>query len=170
MRTIIALMLLTVISVNEQRPQKNFISFEIKNAGITVDGHFESFRKTIRIDDATPNNSTFDGRIEVKSINTGIGKRDRDLMKSGYFDQETYPYIEFHSESVKHKGKNTYSVTGILEIKGEIKRITFDVLRKENNNVRFYITSFTLNRRDFGVGGSSFILSDELKVNLNIPY
>ncbi|MCC5917350.1 MAG: YceI family protein, partial [Cryomorphaceae bacterium] len=81
-----------------------YINFGIRNAGITVDGVFETFTANADINPDDLSNATFNGTIRVKSINTGISKRDKDLLKSGYFDEENFPKIIFIATSVKKLG------------------------------------------------------------------
>ncbi|MCC5917519.1 MAG: YceI family protein, partial [Cryomorphaceae bacterium] len=108
------------------------------------------------------------GTIRVKSINTGISKRDKDLLKSGYFDEENFPKIIFIATSVKKLGDGKYEVSGKLKIKGVKKDHTFTVKEVKKSGVTYFEGEFSLNRRDFNVGGSSWVLSDDLIVKIRV--
>ena len=148
--------------------EDEYINFSIKNAGVTVSGAFESWKKDVSIKDDDLNNATFNGVIEVKSINTGIGKRDRDLMKKSYFHEDAYPKIAFKSNTIKKSSDNTYRVEGDLVIRNNKKSVTL-VLEKETEGGKpYYTTSIELNRRDFDVGGRSLMLSDDLTAKIRV--
>ena len=60
------------------------IDFVIKNLGINVDGHFNTFTITTTFDSENSLKSV-SGEIEVKSIKTGIKSRDEHLLEEDYF-------------------------------------------------------------------------------------
>jgi len=87
---------------------------------------------------------------------------------SKYFDVEKYPRIKMVSKKIKHLEKNKYKATFDLTIKGVTKQveIPFTYTGKENEGT--FSAAFTINRRDFGVGSSSLILSDEARVSIDV--
>ncbi|WP_373494329.1 YceI family protein, partial [Aquiflexum sp.] len=76
--------------------------------------------------------------------------------------------IAFESTSVKKTGANEMKITGLITIKGVQKSIELMVTSKENGGKTSLLISGTLNRRDFGVGGYSLVLSDDVKLDLKI--
>lgn len=148
--------------------EQSNIKFNIKNAGLTVEGEFHEFDAKIDFNQEHPEKSSFYGEIIVASIDTGIDMRDRDLMKEKYFHEAKYPKISFQSTQVSPKKGNAITVTGQLTIKETQKQVSFDVNYEEKANEVIFTFSLPLNRRDFGVGKSSWLLSDELKANLLI--
>ena len=154
--------------VSELVSTDSHIQFKIKNAGLTVEGKFEKFTTDIKYFKSNPEKSTFNGVIEVSSINTGITMRDNDLQKSGYFDAKKYPHIIFKSTEVKRTRPNVLEITGNLTIKATTKKVVLQVQVVESGSKTTFLTNFDLNRRYYGVGGNSWILSDELKVDLKI--
>lgn len=145
------------------------VTFKIKNLGVNVNGSFTGLTGTIVFNAASLNSSQFAVSINAASINTGINARDNHLRKETYFNTTQYPQISFVSTRVT--GSNvagTYFVFGKLTIKNTTKEISFPfTVTPEENNLRFK-GSFKLNRRDYGVGGSSITMSDELTVNLDV--
>lgn len=150
------------------KDEDEYINFSIKNAGVTVNGTFESWKKDVSIKDDDLENSTFNGVIEVKSINTGIRMRDRDLMKKSYFYEEAYPMITFKSNKIKKSSDNTYRVEGNLVIRDKKKSITLALEKETEGGKTYYATSIELNRRDFDVGGRSVMLSDDLTARIRV--
>jgi len=145
-----------------QSATQSNVSFTIRNAGLSVDGKFEKFTTDVLIDFKSPPKSRFNGVIEVSSINTGIDMRDKDLKKKEYFYADSYPNITFKSTSIFVISPTKVQVTGNLTMRDVTKKISFDVNISTNGNKNVYAAEVKLNRRDYKVGGSSWILSDDL--------
>jgi polyisoprenoid-binding protein YceI len=145
------------------------VSFKIKNFGSTVDGSFKGLKGTIHFDVSNVSNAIFDVTINAATINTGIGMRDSHLRKPDYLNVADFPTIRFVSGKVEESGKaNERIVTGKLTIKKTTKEISFPFQYSEANGVLKFTGAFTINRIDFGVGGNSFSLADELTVMLDV--
>lgn len=148
--------------------EQSHVNFNIRNAGLNVGGTFHEFDGKIDFSPENPRESSFYGEIKVSSIDTGIGMRDRDLQKEKYFHEAKYPTITFQSTKVNPKNSNVITVIGHLVIKGTKKQVTFDVNYAEKSNNVVFTFSLPLNRRDFGVGGSNWLLADDFNANLQI--
>jgi polyisoprenoid-binding protein YceI len=61
-----------------------------------------------------------------------------------------------------------YFVVGNLTIKGVTKVVQFGFSATPNDKGYIFKGEFDINRRDYGVGGSSISMSDNLKVSLDI--
>jgi polyisoprenoid-binding protein YceI len=144
------------------------IKFTIKNAGIAVDGKFKTFTADIKFDPEHLDKSQVEGNIDVNSIDTGIGSRDKHLRSEDYFDVPKYPKITFKSEQI-FKYEGNYVARGKLTIKNITKEILIPIhfTPKEGNKAHFKST-ILLNRIDYGVGGKSLMMSDELTATLEI--
>ena len=69
--------------------------------------------------------------------------------------------------SIKKDGEG-YSVTGNLIIKGVTKSISFP-FKAENKDGGLLLTGdFTINRKDFNVGGSSAVLGNSVNISLKV--
>jgi polyisoprenoid-binding protein YceI len=165
---LLSVVLLSGFTYVSQQKSNSSVTFKIKNAGMTVDGAFEKFTSTIVYNKANPEKSSFKGTIEATSINTGINMRDNHLRKAEYFDVANYPNITFSSTSVKKLSDNKLEVTGNLTIKKTTKSVKLVVEVKTVSGKNIFSTSIGLNRRDYGVGGSSWTLADNLTVYLEI--
>lgn len=138
-------------------------TFTIRNAGFNVDGKFAKARIDFEFDMANLDSSFFNAEIEVASIDTGIGARDKHLVKSKYFDEQNFPLMTFKSTQIIKEGIQ-YFILGELQIKVTSKMLKLPLEINDTN----LATNFTLNRRDYDVGGSSFILSDEVNITLKL--
>lgn len=145
------------------------VSFVIKNFGLKVDGQLKGIKGSISFDPNALNNSAFNVSVNANTINTDNNARDKHLRKEDYFHVEKFPLISFVSNKITKIGTTgKYTVTGNLTIKGVTKPIEFDFTATPSNNGFSFKGSFTINRRDFNVGGNSLPLSDNLTVNLDI--
>ncbi|WP_179021387.1 YceI family protein [Winogradskyella forsetii] len=142
------------------------IDFEIKNLGINVDGHFNTFSITAEFDEANSELESLSGTIKVSSIKTGIDNRDEHLKEEEYFDVTNHKQITLKSESITKLSDNQYKVKANLTIKGISKEINIKVNVAEVDNSYKISSNFELDRRDFKVGGGSFIMSDTVKISV----
>lgn len=156
---------LMAFSITELKPVDGdgSVTFSIKNFGVPTKGEFKGLKGTIKWDAANPANSSFNVSVDVNTINTGIDMRDNDLKKETYFDAAKYPTINFVSTAV-----TATNVTGNLTIKGVTKEINIPFTATAVGNGYLFEGKFSLNRKDFGVGGGSFVLSDHVDVTLKI--
>jgi polyisoprenoid-binding protein YceI len=93
-------------------------------------------------------------RIDVRSIDTGIVKRDNHLRSPEFFAVEKYPEITFKSRSVKQTGPQAGDILGDLTMHGVTKPITLHVklLTPPNDKqTRWALTTDPLKRRDFNL-------------------
>lgn len=141
------------------------VNFVIKNIGINVDGDFKTF--TINTDfDTNGTLNSVAGKITVASLVTGMESRDEHLLEEDYFDSENHKFIILQSTSIGKKEDNNYTVKANLSIKGitKVVNVTVNVLK---TNGKYKVTSnFEINRKDFDVGGSSFVMSNTVKINV----
>lgn len=144
------------------------VKFKIKNLGVTVGGSFTGLQGKIAFDPANPGAASIEASIDVNSINTGIDLRDDHLKKEEYFDVKNYPRIHFVSTKVNAGRSGSYTVTGLLTIKKVTREISFPFTATPQGNGFLFTGEFKINRRDFGVGGSSFTMSDNLTVQLSV--
>jgi polyisoprenoid-binding protein YceI len=148
--------------------QGSTISFKIKNLGFNSEGSFSGLQGTIVFDPQNPAADSFDVSISAASVNTDNNMRDEHLRKDSYFDVEKYPRIRFVSTAVTAVDKNGhYQVKGRLTIKSTTKEITFPFFATPAGDDYIFKGSFTINRRDFDVGGGS-TLSNDLTVTLTV--
>ena len=139
------------------------VTFTIKNFGINTAGEFKGLKGTINWDAQNPSASVFNVTVDANTINTGIDMRDGHLREDDYFNVDKFPLITFTSSVV-----TTNNVTGNLSIKGVTKQISFPFTVKSTANGYLFEGSFDINRRDFGIGGGSVSLSNNVTVKLKV--
>jgi polyisoprenoid-binding protein YceI len=144
------------------------ITFKIKNLGFIVEGSFSGLKGDIRFNKAKPAESSFTASVEANTINTGIGARDRHLKNENYLSVEKFPMISFVSQSVTTANSGEFMISGKLTIRDKAKLISFPFTTREEKEGTRFMGSFTINRRDFDVGGPSFSMSDNLTIFLSL--
>lgn len=145
------------------------VQFVIKNFGIKTRGNFKGLKGTIKFLPANLGISAFDVSIDAATIDTDNESRDEHLRKDEYFGVNTYKTIRFTSTRVTlSTTKGRYYIFGNLTIKGVTKPVEFGFNATVKDGGYLFEGEFKINRRDFGVGGSSVTLSDNLTVSLSI--
>lgn len=145
------------------------VHFVIKNFGIKTGGDFTGLKGKITFDPAALGSSSFIVTVNAATVDTDNGTRDKHLKKESYFHVEKYPVLSFVSTKVtKSTVAGRYYVFGNLTIKDVTKKIEFGFSATPTTTGYKFIGEFEINRRDFGVGGSSISMSDNLKITLEI--
>ena len=136
-------------------PAHSKIGFSVHQFLGTTHGKFTKFDGKIDIDREHPENSSVAARIDARSIDTGIVKRDNHLRSPEFFAVEKYPEITFKSRSVKQAGPQAGDVLGDLTMHGVTKPITLHVKLISSPNdtkqTRWEVTTDPIKRRDFNL-------------------
>ena len=131
------------------------IGFSVHQFLGTTQGKFTKFDGKIDIDREHPENSSVTARIVVRSIDTGIVKRDNHLRSPEFFSIEKYPDIMFKSRSVKQTGPQEGDILGDLMMHGVTKPIALHVKLltspSDSKRTRWAVTTDPLKRRDFNL-------------------
>jgi polyisoprenoid-binding protein YceI len=149
-----------------EKESESEISFIIKNLGFNVEGRFNDFTVLSNFNSDRLEESFINVEISVKSIFTDVELRDEHLLKSDYFDVENYPKIIFESSGIEKTSNEKYILKGFLLMKGIKKKVESSLEIEDTEKDLRCIANFTLNRKYFGVGGSSFILSKNVNIKM----
>ena len=136
-------------------PAHSKIGFSVHQFLGTTNGKFTKFDGKIEIDRDHPENSSVAARIEVRSVDTGIIKRDNHLRSPEFFAVEKYPEITFRTRTVKQTGPQAGDIVGDLTMHGVTKPVTLHVKLltspNESKETRWSVTPEPINRRDFNL-------------------
>jgi polyisoprenoid-binding protein YceI len=145
------------------------VHFVIKNFAIKTGGDFKGLKGSINF---TPGNfaaCVFDVTVDASTVDTDNESRDGHLRKAEYFDVATYKTIQFKSTKITLSSvPGRYYMYANITIKGVTKPVEFGFGATPKNGGYVFDGEFSINRRDFGVGGSSISLSDNLTVSLSV--
>jgi len=147
---------------------RSAITFKIKNLGIYTDGTIGGLQADIRFNPADLSSSTIKASVDVNTLNSGNDSRDEHIKSADFFDAAHYPAITLKSVSIRHKSGNNYSGQFDLTIKDKTKLIEIPFSCVDKGNTLAFNGTFKLNRGDYGIGGSSMILADEVIVAVDV--
>lgn len=166
---LMGLLLLAGLSLRAQQlvPGKARLAFTIRNAGVNVTGEIREADIELEGDWAKPASLKLKATAQVLSLKTGIGLRDRHLMGEDYFHQEKYPRITLESSSFA-KTAQGWVLKGTLTMKDKSLPITWKLDLDVQGTTWVLKSQPTLNRRDYGIGGSSVTMGDEVRLDLSL--
>jgi polyisoprenoid-binding protein YceI len=159
-------------------PMHTQVEFSAKHLGMmTVRGHFADVTATGDIHPDKPELTTIEATIKTASIRTHNEQRDKDLLSSNFLEGDKYPTMTFKSTKIEPSGKDSYTLTGDLTIKGNTRPVTLKVVNLgEFNDPNMghrigYSAEGQINRKDFGMNfemmlDGKFIVSNEIKINI----
>lgn len=145
------------------------VHFVIKNLGFKTGGDLSGLKAVIKFDLANVAVWSFDATVQSSTIDTDNDTRDGHLKKAEYFDVTKYPTIRISSSKIQTTDQpGVYQFNGSLTMKGVTKPVQFPFKVNTSNGGYLFTGNFEINRRDFGVGGSSVSMADNLKVSLSV--
>jgi len=175
MKKIFALLIiLTSITISNGQNWKatsSSITFSIKHAmGSTANGTFGNLNSDINFNPSKLNEAKIVATIDAVTFNTGNTSRDKTLKGKEYFDVEKYPKITMNLLKVAAISASNFSGTFALTIKNTTKEITVPFTFTQNGTTALFKGEFTINRLDYKVGESSWLLGDDatVKITLNV--
>jgi polyisoprenoid-binding protein YceI len=147
---------------------KSSIKFQIKNLGINTGGTIGGLKATIQFNPAQLATSSIEATADVATINTDNDERDQHLRSADFFEVQRYPHITMKSVSFKRKSGANYVGTFNVTIKDKTKQLDVPFTYTENGNTAAITGTVKLNRLDFGVGGSSLVLSNDVTATITV--
>ena len=157
------------------------VGFSVKHMMVTtVRGQFKQYRGSVQIDPVDFTRSTFEGEIEVASIETGNSQRDDHLRNNDFFDAPNHPKITFKSTRIEPKGDGEFVVHGDITIRGVTKPIALDVefhgtsKNPWGKTVAGVSARATINRKDFGVSYNALLetggvaVGEKVKIEIDV--
>jgi len=144
------------------------ITFKIKNAGFTVNGKFGNATGSIQFDASKTSGNKIEASIDANTINTDNATRDGHLKKEEYFSVDKFPKISMSTTTITKEANGQFKGLFTLTIKGISKIVPVLFMVTEQEGIAKFTGSFTINRLDYTVGSSSFILSDNVTINIDV--
>lgn len=167
---ILVFILMSVLNLNaqelKQNTDKTVVNFKIKNMGFSVKGMFKEVTISSNFNSGDLENSFINSTIKVNSIDTGNKKRDKHLLNKDFFEVTTYPEIQLASSKIEKISANNFQLTAKLRVKKVTKEIVVPLQVIETDTSVTITSNFSINRLDYGVGKSSWTMSDTVKIQL----
>jgi polyisoprenoid-binding protein YceI len=146
----------------------------------TVRGHFQRFQVDINFDEARPEETTVEARIEAASIHTNMERRDDHLRSADFLDAGNYPYLLFQSKRVELQNARQARLIGDLTIRGVRREVVLDVefggaVRSPwGNRVAGFSATTRIDRRDWGltwnqlIEGAGVLVGDTVTIGIDL--
>jgi len=117
--------------------------------------------------------STVDFYVDVNTLDTGIGKRDRDMLKT--LEAEEYPFAEFYGTlqsniDAQQSAAETVTVQGKFTIHGVSKQVSIDGTLQRTDQGLTIEASWTLNMKDYDIeppGILFYRVSEKIEITIN---
>ena len=152
------------------------LGFTVKHLGIsTIRGSFHTYSGSLTVGaDLASTSVTIDA--DMASVSTGSSMRDEHLHGDTFFDTANHPKLTFSTTSVAANGDG-YALNGDLSIRGITKPVTLNVTfngeatfpMDQSTHYGFEATG-AINRTDFGVSYGVPMVSDNVKLFLDVQF
>ncbi|WP_148255079.1 YceI family protein [Aidingimonas lacisalsi] len=143
--------------------QHAFVQFKISHLGYSyILGTFEEFSGEFSYDPEDVESSSVSVDVDVNSLNTNHGERDKHILSDDFLNASEYPEATFRSTGFTRTGEGEGELEGDLTLHGETRSITMDVEHVGGGEDPWgdYRQGFegttTLALEDFGIDMSDF--------------
>jgi polyisoprenoid-binding protein YceI len=143
-------------------------AFSLNFKSADPSGSFKKMEGTIDFNEQSLETSKFNLSIDISSIKTGNGMRDKKAQTEEWFSSKKFPTIKFTSTTVEREG-DLYKITGDLTLKGTTKVYVVKAKKSGSGNAISFAGSINVNRMDFKVGKKSDVVPDIMKVSFDLP-
>jgi polyisoprenoid-binding protein YceI len=159
-------------------PLHTSVSFSVRHLGINnVKGKFKEFEGALMLEGDTLKEAS--GTIQVKSVDTGVEKRDNHLRTADFFDAAKYPTITFKTKRVEKDGSRQLVLIADFTMRGVTKELRLPAKMSKPTKdpwggVRVGLEAKTkLNRKDYGINYNELLetgamaVGEEVELEIN---
>jgi polyisoprenoid-binding protein YceI len=169
----------TVLAVNAGaveykviQPEKSKVTFQYKQMGVGMDGHFKKFTAQLKFDPTKPATAQAQIEIDLSSIDAGSSEADDEVVSKTWFNAKAFPKATFVSRQIKSTGPNQFEVTGALAVKGKSQEIKFPLKYATQSNAGVFSGGFVIRRADFSIGEGMWakfdVVANDIQVNFQL--
>jgi polyisoprenoid-binding protein YceI len=125
-------------------------------------------------DSATPSVHIAVDARRMRVLDPGVSRQDRQavqmrMLGPEVLDADRFPHIRFRSVAIRRGDTDRWSVRGELEIHGQTRPVTVDVVRAQGH----YKGSASLKQSDFGIKpirivGGTVKVKDDIRIEFDI--
>lgn len=172
----ILISILTLVSGAFASAQTNWapvtysVKFSISHAlGATATGKFSGLNASISFAPEELAKSKITASVDAGTFYTGNKTRDNNIKGEKYLNAPKYPKIIMESTKiVLASGGKGFIGYFDVKIKDKVKNILVPFSFTQSGDKATFTGSFVINRLDFGVGESSYMLGDEATLNITV--
>lgn len=147
--------------------QKTEVNFEVDTRFGAAKGKFSKFAYSL----LDFQNKKARLEIDVNSIDTGNGLRDKHLRSDDFFDTENYPKSVFEVYSIRENG-NVFMLTGKLTIRNVEKSLEIPVVLRDAPESLQVSGEMEISRSEFGIKYNSIMnpINDKVKISFQANF
>ena len=158
-------------------PEHTSITFSVSHMGINhVKGQFKDYAGIVILDNGAIKDAN--GIIQIKSIDTGVQKRDDHLRTADFFDAAKYPTITFRTKRVERAGDQPILVADFT-MRGVTNELRLPVklsgpAQDPWGNIRIGLQAASkLRRKDYGINfhqvleSGALMVGEEVELQIN---
>ncbi len=156
------------------------VGFSVRHNMISnMMGGFAKFEASMEFDEAKPENSHLEAKLDASSFSVGRERIDTEVKSPSFLDVAKFPHLTFKTKRVILLNFRRYAVVGDLTIRDVTKEVSFDVTLSEqildprgNQRVGFHGET-TINRFEFGTTWANklpsglHVAGELVKINLD---
>ncbi|SEL02329.1 YceI family protein [Parapedobacter koreensis] len=166
--TVAALMFITsafvlISAVNWQVKEEDY---SIKFSTSKAEGVIKGLAGTINFDNSDLAQSNFDVTVDVSTLNTGNGLKNRHAKGEKFLDASNYPVIRFKTSQIT-RSSGGFVAKGKLTIKGVSRDVSIPFTFNTVGNDGTFTGNFEINRKDYGLEYKG--VGEIIKIELLIP-
>ena len=158
-------------------PDHSHLGFVVRHLMITdINGRFADVDIHLDVPGNNLGEAVFSMTAKAASIDTHVHARDEHLRSADFFDVAQHHELTFKSSSVQLGADRTGTITGILDMRGVSREVTFAITASDritnpfnNKETQSFSITGELNRSDFDLGPNipAAIVSDRVRVAAN---
>ncbi len=133
------------------------------------EGGFTMFTGTIDLVNGNPAESSVSVEIDLNTLYSDDPKLTDHLKSADFFEVAKFPKATFRSTRIEPGGKagDNYLVTGDLEMRGQLKTVSFPLKIDVTSTDVTVKAGFVINRKDFGMvypGKADDLIRDDVSI------
>lgn len=151
------------------------IVFKVRHLGLfSSKGVFRHFNGTLTLDESHPEKTRIAVVIETGSVAMSWTAAADMLRSPSYFDVAEYPAARFTSTRVTPTGPETYTIDGLLQIRGITHRVVLHAALIGRHatatpgvEIADFVVTGMLHRSSFGMTANSDFVSDRVDLRID---
>jgi polyisoprenoid-binding protein YceI len=155
-------------------PMHSQITFAVRHLGIsTIRGSFTGADATVEV--RADQTADVDVAVQMSSVHTGDANRDGHLQAPDFFDSAAHPQLTFKATNIELDGDSRGKIHGDLTIRGVTKPVVlateFSGTGTSPMDQSFragFVATGAISRSDFGVSFGIPMVSDQVKLRLDV--
>ncbi|MFN8353995.1 MAG: YceI family protein [Spirosomataceae bacterium] len=148
------------------KPITASVTFKVKMFGVAVEGSFKGLAGSIQFDPEHLNKASIMASIDTRTLDTDNSLRNKHLReKEEFFNVAKYPSITMKSTKIEKTAEGFVGYFD-LTIKSVTKNVKVPFRFTPNGTNATFAGTFTINRREWEVGGGTLGMSNDVSVTI----